>query len=209
MPADNSSSNSSSSSRENQQSPNTSSSADRDASSTSIGSNESHAAAQLDRLASGRDAAYAFVFPNLMINRYGPWMDTNVVLPLSGDSADRCRVIFEYWLDCNALHQAALSTHIHLQQPTAVQRSADSTSSSTSGDAVLAAARQSQFVQESLASSHKVQEEDIALCEAVQTGLKEPSYGVGRYAPGPEAPMYHFHTLYYQTMLDALFAQQL
>jgi choline monooxygenase len=26
---------------------------------------------QLDRLAGGRDAAYAFVYPNLMINRYG------------------------------------------------------------------------------------------------------------------------------------------
>jgi hypothetical protein len=42
-----------------------------------------------------------------------------------------------------------------------------------------------------------VQVEDIALCEAVQQGLQEPSYGVGRYAPGPEAPMYHFHSLMY------------
>ena len=29
----------------------------------------------------GDSALYAFVYPNLMINRYGPWMDTNVVLP--------------------------------------------------------------------------------------------------------------------------------
>lgn len=41
------------------------------------------------------------------------------------------------------------------------------------------------------------QVEDIALCEGVQQGLQEPAYGVGRYAPGPEAPMYHFHSLLY------------
>lgn len=26
-------------------------------------------------------ALYTFVFPNLMLNRYGPWLDTNVILP--------------------------------------------------------------------------------------------------------------------------------
>jgi choline monooxygenase len=45
-----------------------------------------------------------------------------------------------------------------------------------------------------------VQVEDIALCEAVQQGLQEPAYGVGRYAPGPEAPMYHFHSLLYEAV---------
>lgn len=49
-----------------------------------------------------------------------------------------------------------------------------------------------------------LQEEDTALCEAVQLGLQEPAYGSGRYAPGPEAPMYHFHTMYYEIMLKAL-----
>jgi choline monooxygenase len=37
----------------------------------SSGSSSSSSEAQLDRLAGGRDAAYAFVYPNLMINRYG------------------------------------------------------------------------------------------------------------------------------------------
>jgi choline monooxygenase len=41
-------------------------------------------------------ALYAFVHPNFMINRYGPWMDTNLVLPLGHD---RCEVVMEYWLD--------------------------------------------------------------------------------------------------------------
>jgi hypothetical protein len=36
------------------------------------------------------------VFPNLMINRYGPWMDTNVVQPTSPTS---CTVRFDWWLE--------------------------------------------------------------------------------------------------------------
>jgi choline monooxygenase len=53
-----------------------------------------------------------------------------------------------------------------------------------------------------------LQEEDIALCEAVQLGLQEPAYGVGRYAPGPEAPMYHFHSLLYGSVMQGLQQQQ-
>jgi len=51
-----------------------------------------------------------------------------------------------------------------------------------------------------------VQVEDISLCEAVQQGLQEPSYGVGRYAPGPEAPMYHFHSQLYSSIVAGLSA---
>ncbi|XP_010447794.1 PREDICTED: choline monooxygenase, chloroplastic [Camelina sativa] len=47
-----------------------------------------------DRL--GSQALYAFVYPNFMINRYGPWMDTNLVVPLG---PRRCKVIFDYFLD--------------------------------------------------------------------------------------------------------------
>ncbi len=42
----------------------------------------------------GGGALYAWNHPNLMINRYGPMMDINVVLPLSHD---RTQVIFEYY----------------------------------------------------------------------------------------------------------------
>ncbi|CAL8467964.1 g7502 [Coccomyxa elongata] len=52
-----------------------------------------------------RKAAYAFVYPNLMINRYGPWMDINVVLP---DGPNRCTVQFEYWLDKSLVHDTSL-----------------------------------------------------------------------------------------------------
>ena len=36
---------------------------------------------QADRL--GSSSVYAYLYPNMMINRYGPWMDTNVVIPQS------------------------------------------------------------------------------------------------------------------------------
>lgn len=47
-----------------------------------------------DRL--GKNAVYAFIYPNFMINRYGPWMDTNLVLPLG---TSKCQVIFDYFLE--------------------------------------------------------------------------------------------------------------
>ncbi|KNA05499.1 hypothetical protein SOVF_189800, partial [Spinacia oleracea] len=49
-----------------------------------------------DRL--GSKALYAFVYPNFMINRYGPWMDTNLVIPLG---PRKCQVVFDYFLDAS------------------------------------------------------------------------------------------------------------
>jgi len=31
----------------------------------------------------GKKALYAYIFPNFMVNRYGPWLDTNLVIPTS------------------------------------------------------------------------------------------------------------------------------
>jgi choline monooxygenase len=42
----------------------------------------------------GRGAIYAWIHPNLMLNRYGPILDTNWVVPLG---VDRCEVVFDYW----------------------------------------------------------------------------------------------------------------
>ena len=42
------------------------------------------------------DALYAWVYPNLMLNRYGNMMDINVVVPLSTES---CRVIFDWYAE--------------------------------------------------------------------------------------------------------------
>ena len=55
--------------------------------------------------AGDRQAAYAFLYPNLMINRYGPWMDTNIVMP---EGPERCTVRFDWWLEDHLCHDKAL-----------------------------------------------------------------------------------------------------
>jgi choline monooxygenase len=42
----------------------------------------------------GDRVLYAWLYPNFMVNRYGPMMDTNWVLPRGHDS---CEVIFDYY----------------------------------------------------------------------------------------------------------------
>jgi choline monooxygenase len=44
----------------------------------------------------GDGAIYAWLFPNFMINRYGPCMDSNWVIPLG---PDRCQVIYEFYFE--------------------------------------------------------------------------------------------------------------
>eukprot|EP01031_Cornospumella_fuschlensis_P034189 gene34189-41387_t len=50
------------------------------------------------RLAGGaeacREALYIFQYPNVCVNRYGQWLDTNIVFPLG---AQRCRVLFDWF----------------------------------------------------------------------------------------------------------------
>ncbi|GLJ26961.1 hypothetical protein SUGI_0527890 [Cryptomeria japonica] len=55
-----------------------------------------------DRL--GGNAVYAFIYPNFMVNRYGPWMDTNLVLPLG---TSKCQVIFDYFLETSQQNDKA------------------------------------------------------------------------------------------------------
>eukprot|EP00743_Colponemidia_sp_Colp-15_P004839 GILK01005214.1.p1 GENE.GILK01005214.1~~GILK01005214.1.p1 ORF type:complete len:425 (+),score=34.09 GILK01005214.1:64-1338(+) len=44
----------------------------------------------------GKEALYIYIYPNLMINRYGPLIETNTVFPIS---SDKCRVLFDYMLE--------------------------------------------------------------------------------------------------------------
>ena len=52
-------------------------------------------AANDDRVGGGR-SHYAYVFPNLMLNRYGPWLDTNAVRPTGNNT---CDVVYDYYLE--------------------------------------------------------------------------------------------------------------
>lgn len=129
-----------------------------------------------DRLG-GTDALYIFQYPNLMINRYGSWMDTNTVYPIS---ENRCRVKFDWFVtpdlagELTSKPSAAIAPH----------------SLSTGTDAVNKA----------LADSEIVQQEDIFLCERVQRGLMSDGYDVGRYAPTLEGGEYAFHQRLYQDL---------
>ncbi|KAL3694794.1 hypothetical protein R1sor_008445 [Riccia sorocarpa] len=53
----------------------------------------------------GESVCYAFVYPNFMINRYGPWMDTNLILPIS---ATQCQVIIDWFLEPSLSNDEAL-----------------------------------------------------------------------------------------------------
>lgn len=46
----------------------------------------------------GEGALYAWLYPNFVINRYGPIMDTNWVVPLG---TNRCLTIFDYYYDAS------------------------------------------------------------------------------------------------------------
>lgn len=58
---------------------------------------EPDARTQVDAAARiGSGAIYAWIYPNFMINRYGPCLDTNHVVPLG---PDRCRVDYQFWFE--------------------------------------------------------------------------------------------------------------
>jgi choline monooxygenase len=91
-----------------------------------------------------------------MLNRYGPILDTNWVVPLSHDTT---RVVFDFYFR------------------------------ETEGADAAA------FIERSIAASHRVQEEDVQICESVQRGLGSPAYDRGIYAPKIELAAYQFHRL--------------
>jgi choline monooxygenase len=56
------------------------------------------------------------------------------------------------------------------------------------------------LIDETVAFSDEVQLEDISICEAVQRGLRAPSYEAGRYSVRRENGVFHFHQLYRNAM---------
>ena len=55
-------------------------------------------------------------------------------------------------------------------------------------------------IEETIAFSDEIQLEDIAICEAVQRGLRSSTYDAGRYSPVRENGVHHFHGLYADAM---------
>lgn len=103
----------------------------------------------------GERAWYFWQYPNLMINCYQGYMDTNLVLPVD---ADHCRVVFDFYFDD-----------------------------------VSEACREPN--QQSVEVGARVQDEDVAICESVQHGLKSRAYVAGRLSVRREAGEHLFHRL--------------
>jgi choline monooxygenase len=54
---------------------------------------------------------------------------------------------------------------------------------------------QAAFIRESIAVAHRIQEEDVGICEEVQRGLRSRAFQTGRFSVKREAAGYHFHQL--------------
>jgi choline monooxygenase len=52
--------------------------------------------------------------------------------------------------------------------------------------------------------SQEIQEEDVAICESVQRGLKSRAYDTGRLSVRREAGEHLFHRLLYQDLVTGL-----
>jgi len=46
----------------------------------------------------GERSIYAYLFPNFMLNRYGPWLDTNAVVPTGPRT---CSIVYDYFLEAS------------------------------------------------------------------------------------------------------------
>jgi hypothetical protein len=114
-----------------------------------------------------------------MINRYGGWMDTNVVTPVA---PNRCRVTFDWWLEPAALERLQAEHNQQRQQRVgdssvkavaiaAAETSAAATSSGSRGgigplEFTHPGAAELASVRESLASSHQVQVRSVQGCKS-------------------------------------------
>lgn len=114
------------------------------------------------------EALYFWVFPNLMLNIYPDNISTNLIVPLSHD---KTLTIFEWYVHPERSEESILPA-------------------SSSSRAALC-----QRIQRAIAFSDEVQQEDIALCQAVQRGLQSLTYDRGRYSPNRENGVHHFHLL--------------
>ncbi|HEX5855702.1 MAG TPA: SRPBCC family protein, partial [Thermoanaerobaculia bacterium] len=109
----------------------------------------------------GDEAAYWWIWPNLMLNVYPDNFSTNLIVPLG---EERTLTVFEWFF------------------------------SDPEGPGVRAR------VEETVAFSDEIQLEDIAICEAVQRGLRSRTYVRGRYSKRRESGVHHFHRLWAAAM---------
>jgi choline monooxygenase len=120
-------------------------------------------------------ARYFWLYPNLMLNWYEGYLDTNLVVPLG---VDRVKVVFDFYFAPGA------DLAVDRQTDLAVERQTG-----------LAVDRQTEANQRSIEVSARIQDEDHAICESVQRGLRSRAYGAGRLSMRREAGEHAFHKL--------------
>lgn len=113
------------------------------------------------RFGSDRAAVYAQWYPNVMFNRYGPWLDVDIIKPVDATS---CIVQKAWYLETNY----------------------------ASSDATIS---REDYIATSLASSERVHDEDVFLCENVQRGMlaRHVGFDRGRYVPSKQIAAFSFH----------------
>jgi choline monooxygenase len=110
------------------------------------------------------EAAYWWIFPNLMLNVYPDNFSTNLIVPLG---PEKTLTVFEWFFP-------------------------DPESPGTRAR-----------VEETVRFSDEVQLEDVAICEAVQRGLRSKRYLRGRFSPKRESGVHLFHRLWAAAMTPA------
>lgn len=169
-----------------------------------------------DRIGS-KPALYAFVYPNFIISRYGPWMDTNLVLP---QGPRKCLVIFDYFLDSshkvrkhstqymlsysfkivNFIFFAYRVMRVLSHRVSRIVRQCRYSFNFCHWHVQFSRVC-NLYVRIHTRKAHYIwQIEDMKLCEAVQRGLESPAYCSGRYVPQVEKAVHHFHSLLYESL---------
>ena len=60
------------------------------------------------------------------------------------------------------------------------------------------------FIQDSIAQSKSIQDEDVMMSELVQKGMKSDGFKTGRYSPKMESGINEFHKALYHDLVKAL-----
>jgi choline monooxygenase len=117
---------------------------------------------------------YFWIFPNWMLNCYPDNVSLNIVLPVD---AERSLAIFEWYLPGEHLAEEDLAN--------------ENLPNEELGSAAAKAA---------VEFSHRIQIEDVGICEIVQKNLHSRSYQRGRYSIKQEKGVHAFHRMYADVM---------
>jgi len=130
-------------------------------------------------------ATYAFAFPNVCLNRYGRWLDTNVAFPNPADP-NKCVVEFNWYID-NTNHDEDDDEELFIKQS-------------------LLASRVVQDEDENLCASVQKGLRSKVASSSSSSSSRSGSGGdedreEGLYSPECESIMFAFHKRYYRAVL--------